>query len=145
MKLSLIICLCISPLIINCHSIPEGFKITEKDIVEPINQNNRNVVRSGRYIWPRGVIPYTFESGRYFTTRTKNRIVSTLRKLEAQTCLQFKLQTNERDYIKFVNDGSGQCWSFVGRQGGEQDLSLGSGCVDDHTVAPEVMHALGFY
>ena len=37
------------------------------------------------------------------------------------------------------------CWSFVGRRGGKQVVSLArSGCLYHHTVQHELLHALGF-
>ena len=38
-----------------------------------------------------------------------------------------------------------RCYSFIGRQGGQQDLSLGRGCGSLGTVLHEIMHALGFF
>nr|CDJ90449.1 Peptidase M12A domain containing protein [Haemonchus contortus] len=35
------------------------------------------------------------------------------------------------------------CWSFVGKVGGEQNLSLGAGCDSVATAAHEIGHALG--
>ncbi|EPB70455.1 astacin [Ancylostoma ceylanicum] len=37
------------------------------------------------------------------------------------------------------------CWSYVGRIGGQQDLSLGKGCESVGTAAHEIGHAIGFY
>ncbi|RCN36563.1 astacin [Ancylostoma caninum] len=37
------------------------------------------------------------------------------------------------------------CWSYVGRRGGKQDLSLGKGCDAVATATHELGHALGFY
>ena len=38
-----------------------------------------------------------------------------------------------------------RCYSYVGRQGNAQDISLGSGCVYFRIVVHELGHALGFY
>ncbi|KIH63606.1 astacin [Ancylostoma duodenale] len=37
------------------------------------------------------------------------------------------------------------CWSYIGRIGGQQDLSLGHGCGSVGTAAHEIGHAIGFY
>ncbi|RCN49551.1 shTK domain protein [Ancylostoma caninum] len=42
----------------------------------------------------------------------------------------------------FREDG---CWSYVGRRGREQDLSLGRGCESIATAAHELGHALGMF
>lgn len=48
------------------------------------------------------------------------------------------------DYVHIVK-GSG-CWSYVGRLGGKQQLSLQSpGCTGVGTIMHEMIHALGFY
>ena len=38
-----------------------------------------------------------------------------------------------------------RCYSFIGRQGGRQDISLGQGCGSLGTALHEIMHALGFF
>lgn len=73
--------------------------------------------------------------------------------IESKTCIRFKKQltrnqgwwsdSKNNDYIRIFN-GTG-CWSFVGRQGGEQNLSLGIGCNAKGLVIHELMHALGFF
>ncbi|KAL1467231.1 hypothetical protein MTO96_026227, partial [Rhipicephalus appendiculatus] len=37
------------------------------------------------------------------------------------------------------------CYSYLGRNGGEQTLSLGDGCLYNGTVAHELLHVVGFY
>ncbi|RCN46654.1 astacin [Ancylostoma caninum] len=42
------------------------------------------------------------------------------------TCIDFRESSTAQDKIRvFMEDG---CWSYVGRVGGQQDLSLGEGC-----------------
>lgn len=38
-----------------------------------------------------------------------------------------------------------RCWSYVGKIGGRQDLSLEVGCGSLPTAAHELMHAMGVY
>ena len=38
-----------------------------------------------------------------------------------------------------------RCWSFVGMQGGKQDISIGNACGYRGTVIHEIMLALGFF
>ena len=53
-------------------------------------------------------------------------------------------RTSQRDYVSIFK-GSG-CWSYIGRQGGRQMLSLRTGCANSvGVVIHEFMHALGKY
>ncbi|GFG36495.1 hypothetical protein Cfor_04647, partial [Coptotermes formosanus] len=56
---------------------------------------------------------------------------------------------NDTDYVYITGENSG-CWSYVGRQGGRQQLNLepsapGVGCFRLGTIEHELLHALGFY
>ncbi|KAG7242742.1 hypothetical protein INR49_020117, partial [Caranx melampygus] len=45
-----------------------------------------------------------------------------------------------------METAAAKCWSFLGRQGGEQKVSLNrNGCLYTNTVQHEVLHALGFH
>ena len=74
--------------------------------------------------------------------------IYTIENLPAQLTLllstHFRIvaRSSESNYIS-VYKGSG-CWSYVGRQGGRQYLSLGTGCASSvGVVIHEFMHAIG--
>jgi len=50
---------------------------------------------------------------------------------------------NDRDFVTIQAGDS--CSSAVGKNGGEQFLTLDNGCFTDNTIAHEFVHALGFW
>ncbi|KAJ7393859.1 hypothetical protein OS493_003526 [Desmophyllum pertusum] len=70
-------------------------------------------------------------------------IQAAMNEWEQMTCIQFRNRTTERNYVEFFR-GSG-CWSYVGMNGGKQQLSLAGGCWYKGTVVHEIGHALGFF
>ncbi|PIO54716.1 astacin, partial [Teladorsagia circumcincta] len=64
---------------------------------------------------------------------------------EEATCIDFKEDKEkkaENSIILIKEDG---CWSYVGRVGGEQPLSLGEGCEQVGIATHELGHALGLF
>lgn len=99
-------------------------------------------------LWPasNGVvtIPIRFEPGD-FTTYAESLARQYLTELADESrFLEFVNRTTETDYVNVIN-GNG-CWSYVGRIGGAQNLSISySGCFRTGTVQHEFLHALGFW
>lgn len=63
--------------------------------------------------------------------------------IQRLTCIRFIPRTTQNDYVEYFS-GDG-CWSFVGKRGGRQELSLGRpGCVYKGAVIHESVHAIGF-
>jgi len=91
--------------------------------------------------WPNAVVPYTIASS--FSNSERNRIRQAMDDYEARTCITFVERTNQANYVRIFE--SGGCWSYVGRIGGGQRLSLGSGCVSNKIIQHELMHAIGFF
>ena len=50
---------------------------------------------------------------------------------------------DRRSYVTLILNF--RCYSAVGRQGGEQLVSIGNGCAHTRTVMHELMHAIGFF
>ncbi|XP_056384172.1 embryonic protein UVS.2-like [Hyla sarda] len=70
-------------------------------------------------------------------------IRSAIEEYSSLTCIRFVERKTEADYIQIRSvDG---CWSYQGRIGGPQDLSLlNPGCVSKGIVQHELNHVLGF-
>ncbi|XP_056289198.1 astacin-like metalloendopeptidase [Pseudoliparis swirei] len=107
--------------------------LTEGDMVL---SDDRNAVTSR---WPTTAIPYVI-SPRLAGQRAD--IVAAMEMLSDQTCLSFLKRRSERDYLHFVR--SFGCASFVGYDGGEQQIFIGSSCLVGNIVH-EILHAMGFY
>jgi hypothetical protein len=64
--------------------------------------------------------------------------------IQSKTCIRFINRSNQVDYVRIFS-GAG-CYSYVGRIGGIQDLSLQrNGCIWQRTVMHELIHALGYH
>uniref|UniRef100_A0A7E4VSS6 Metalloendopeptidase n=1 Tax=Panagrellus redivivus TaxID=6233 RepID=A0A7E4VSS6_PANRE len=68
-------------------------------------------------------------------------IQSSLKKIEEISCFRFPQRTKETDFLDI--DKRDGCYSYVGRVGGRQLLSLSEGCVYSFIIIHEVMHVLG--
>jgi len=89
--------------------------------------------------WP-DTIPYAFEDT--LPDKGKEAVASAIGNYNKYTCIRFVERTTERNYLSFYK-GTG-CWSYIGRIGGRQRISLGDGCHYKKTAVHEIMHALGF-
>ncbi|XP_020615459.1 zinc metalloproteinase nas-15-like [Orbicella faveolata] len=93
--------------------------------------------------WPNGVIVYEIDSSLSSASKAMAAINAAFADYKKNTCITFKQRTNERDYVSFFKGGG--CWSYVGKIGGKQRLSLAGGCWYTGTVVHEIGHALGLF
>uniref|UniRef100_A0A0N4ZBZ7 Metalloendopeptidase n=1 Tax=Parastrongyloides trichosuri TaxID=131310 RepID=A0A0N4ZBZ7_PARTI len=90
--------------------------------------------------WINAVVPYTLSPK--FGLMEKMTIQKAMRKIEKVSCFKFKQRSLEIDYLTILPlDG---CYSYVGRIGGAQDLSLSRGCMYEFIIIHELLHAIGF-
>ncbi|XP_042908025.1 zinc metalloproteinase nas-4 [Parasteatoda tepidariorum] len=93
--------------------------------------------------WTEGIVPYVLNETVY-NAYDVYVINEALQEIEDFTCISFIRRTTEKDYIYITPDGG--CWSYVGRQGGSQVVSLTvPDCINKGTVIHELMHVLGFW
>ncbi|KAJ8355276.1 hypothetical protein AAFF_G00076290, partial [Aldrovandia affinis] len=86
-------------------------------------------------------VPYLIAN--QYSSKERSTIERGLKSFAASTCIRFTRRTNQRDFVH-IQSRSG-CYSFVGRRGNGQVVSLDRrGCVYHQVVQHELLHALGF-
>ncbi|KAK6046166.1 astacin, partial [Cooperia oncophora] len=109
----------------------------EKQAEHPTRTKRQMTSPSRR--WTNNRVYYYFDTN--ITAAHRAFVRKELNYLQTRTCLFFIENATAAARLKVIY-GSG-CWSYVGRLGGEQELSLGSGCMSVGIVAHEFIHALG--
>jgi hypothetical protein len=129
-----------------------GMAVTEGDIVLGKAENFTDLEAAGapEYVvdsiaqsgadalWPDGVVPYEIASDMSNTSRVHDAIDH----WEANTPIEFVQRSTQDDYVRFFEGGG--CWSYVGRQGGRQRISLAPGCGTGAAIH-EIAHAIGVW
>ncbi|KAA0723451.1 High choriolytic enzyme 1 [Triplophysa tibetana] len=87
-------------------------------------------------------VPYAISN--QYSPQEKSVIKSGLRSFHKSTCIRFTPHNGQRHFVN-IKSVSG-CYSYIGRQGGGQVVSLDRrGCVYHSIVQHELLHALGFH
>lgn len=92
-------------------------------------------------LWPNGVIYYELGESVSHLSDLFNKVVQ---QFHDETCIRFlRRKNNEPDFIRIESIKG--CFSYIGRIGGQQLLSLGDGCEHQGTITHELLLAVGFY
>jgi len=93
--------------------------------------------------WDNGVVIYSFA---YSIGASQQRaIYAAMNEWTTKTkgCIKFKRRTHEKNYVEF-HVGSG-CWGNIGQPHGKSQVSVGPRCDEQHIMAHEIGHVLGFW
>ncbi|XP_048581200.1 blastula protease 10 [Nematostella vectensis] len=128
------------------RGIEEEEELFEGDIKlteEQMNELNSRAAMKTRK-WPGGVVPYELDSSLSGESRAVNAINAAIAEYAKLTCIKLRPKKAGDNAYLSIFKGSG-CWSFLGRIGRKQQLSLAGGCWYKGIVIHEIAHALGFF
>ncbi|HVH43560.1 MAG TPA: M12 family metallopeptidase [Labilithrix sp.] len=121
----------------------DGATLVEGDILLPPGEDLQTIASAvgaaGR--WPGGVIPYELAPGLKWREHFEQAIVH----WESKTGIRLVQRTNEADYLRVVDDPEFGCYSYYGRLGGMQKLSLTKECSNAAAAVHEIGHAVGLW
>jgi hypothetical protein len=100
-------------------------------------------VTGSQFRWPNCQIPYEIDPA----LPNQARVTDAIAHWEQNTPFRFPLRTaanagSHPNYVRFSDQGG--CWSYVGMQGGQQPISLGSGCTAGNAIH-EIGHTVGLW
>ncbi|XP_035537981.1 low choriolytic enzyme-like [Morone saxatilis] len=116
------------------------------DIAMPTGLQNADPCTARGCLWPKatdGNVYVPFLISTQFSQRERDTIIQGLQSFAESTCIRFTSRSRQRDFVD-IQSRSG-CYSFVGRRGSGQVVSLSrQGCVFPQIIQHELLHALGF-
>lgn len=129
-----------------------GFAVSEGDIIlakmSDLSRKSAIItLKMGGSRWADGIVP--FEIAEDLPFMNKLAIMQAIDHWQRKTHLEFVELTSKnrdqyRDYISFIPAPGTTCSSYVGRQGGKQEINLSPRCTTMNTVH-EIGHALGLW
>ena len=120
----------------------KNYTIVEGDIAVKRSGDKSSFLRTAT-LWPGGVIPWMVDGQDAENKNLLNAIKGAMDILNKDTNLVFKKRTElDKNYLVFTTKENG-CFSYVGMQGGPQEVNLSKGCHYNLIAAHEILHAIG--
>ncbi|VDO36460.1 unnamed protein product, partial [Brugia timori] len=127
---------------INVIDLANIYRNVDNDDINSQNNVLYNAVRNRHQLWPSARIPYAISS--QYSPYSRSIIAAAMEEYMKHTCVRWVPRSvKDYDYIYIVPDRG--CYSMVGKTGGKQAVSLGTGCIQKGIVMHELMHAVGFF
>ncbi len=95
-------------------------------------------ITGAQFRWPNGRIPFEIDPA----LPNPQRVTDAIAHWHAHTSIRLAPRSGEADYVRFVPGGG--CSSRVGRRGGRQDITLGTGCTVGNAIH-EIGHTVGLW
>jgi hypothetical protein len=126
----------------NALSKERDFIIVDHDIAIK-KAKDKAAPNNNKLKWKDGVVPWEISPKDKDADQLTESVTKALKFLSDKTNLVFRKRTAaDNDYVSFTSEYDG-CFSYVGRQGGRQEINLSKGCRSMMTVAHEILHAVG--
>ncbi|KAK5973498.1 Zinc metalloproteinase [Trichostrongylus colubriformis] len=121
-----------------------------EEIMDSIEENGQRTKRQAfkdsaypNITWLEGVVFYRFDESADYYSRKVFEIAT--RQWQEASCIDFTWDKDNKAENSIVLIKEQGCWSYVGRVGGNQPLSLGDGCDQAGIAAHELGHTLGLF
>lgn len=95
-------------------------------------------ISGAQFRWPNATVPFEIDPA----LPNQQRVTDAIAHWHANTRIRFVARSGQADFVRFVPGGG--CSSHVGRQGGQQNITLGSGCTTGNCIH-EIGHAVGLW
>ncbi|GAA6215376.1 high choriolytic enzyme 2-like [Lates japonicus] len=112
--------------------------VTERNADECVNRGCKwEKSRDGKVY-----VPYVISN--QYSSQERSIIERGLQSFHSDTCIRFIPRTKESAFLNIHSDKG--CYTYIGRQGNAQTLSLERpGCIQHNVVQHELLHVLGFH
>lgn len=112
----------------------------------PPSDNGRNAVKSKRYKWPNGIVPYTFDDS--YSGKDRDIVLAAMKGITDKSCVKFvPKQSSDVEHIRFVT-GQG-CGSNIGYRPNRTEplnVTYSNYCLSVFgAVQHEMLHVLGLF